>query len=337
MKDDDFCKLFLYTIISVICFFLNIVFMASLYNIRSQAKLLNIYEFESFVSYKNSYTAIAVLFSFGLLAFFAFVAVLLLLMIKTTEKIKNVGENKDNQPIEPVAIESSEERINRLPNKEPENDEDKEEKLKIKILMFLSLFFQVLFLGEVIILSVYHSTATNLAKDLKEINIDGKYFTKIYRNLIVVGYIFFVFYILLDLYILILVGDCGKRRNTNNNNNTNNTNANSNENKNLERFEENRYCECFSDCIINCCQKMENKFSEWEKNDERSKQNFTQQLQKMDENIKELEKYRDDLVNLNRKILGKKPVGKEELENLNLPTCIETMETKTVKIAPKKK
>ena len=42
MKDDDFCQMFLYSLINLICFLLKVIFLTAMYNVRSQVKLLGI-------------------------------------------------------------------------------------------------------------------------------------------------------------------------------------------------------------------------------------------------------------------------------------------------------
>ena len=65
MDDGDFCQMFLYSLINLICFLLTVIFLTTLYNVNSQTKLLHIDQREDFESYGNSYTATAVIFTFN--------------------------------------------------------------------------------------------------------------------------------------------------------------------------------------------------------------------------------------------------------------------------------
>lgn len=65
MDDGDFCQMFLYSLINLICFLLTVIFLTTLYNVNSKTKLLHIDQREDFESYGNSYTATAVIFTFN--------------------------------------------------------------------------------------------------------------------------------------------------------------------------------------------------------------------------------------------------------------------------------
>ena len=56
MEDREFIIHFLITLITLVCFLLSSVFMTSLYNIRSQAKLIGIISTgDDLIDYSNSY------------------------------------------------------------------------------------------------------------------------------------------------------------------------------------------------------------------------------------------------------------------------------------------
>jgi hypothetical protein len=106
MKDDDFCQMLLYSLINLICFLLTVIFLTSLYNVRSQLKLLRIDIWSKYNSdlemYQNSYTATATLFAFNFLGFVGFMGVLLLLIKKikvnrTDNEANNMREININQ------------------------------------------------------------------------------------------------------------------------------------------------------------------------------------------------------------------------------------------------
>lgn len=42
MNDNDFCQMFFYSLINLICFLLNVIYLTTLFNVRSQYKLLGI-------------------------------------------------------------------------------------------------------------------------------------------------------------------------------------------------------------------------------------------------------------------------------------------------------
>jgi hypothetical protein len=107
MKDKDFCLMFLYSLINLVCFLLNVIYLTSLFNVRSQTKLLGIdnikdYDFDDddFRSdldiYQNSYTATATLFAFNFLGFLGFMIVLILLINKI--KVNRIDNERNNAP-----------------------------------------------------------------------------------------------------------------------------------------------------------------------------------------------------------------------------------------------
>ena len=126
MEDREFIIHFLITFITLICFLLSTAFMTSLYNIRSQAKLIGIistgddlidYIVDKYDSYENSYTAIATLFSFSFLDFLGFMITLLIKINQYKLKKLNNERNEQKIPNIPniVANPESEERINYNP------------------------------------------------------------------------------------------------------------------------------------------------------------------------------------------------------------------------------
>ena len=314
MKDDDFCQMLLYSLINLICFLLTVIFLTSLYNVRSQLKLLRIDIWSEYYSdlemYQNSYTATATLFAFNFLGFVGFMGVLLLLI----KKIKVNRTDKNTGTIENTALNRN----------KPEEDHQK----LLKIMLIFFLFSQFVFLIEVIVLTVYHSQSSDLESDqelgryhsVSELN----YFTKIYRDLIIVGYIFLVIFIVFDLYTIILVTKCGKRFKF--------------EQNDMENLDKHKYCDFFSVCLTNCCEKMAEIFNKCEREDDNNEDKLKERLKKLEEKYTELNDYSEKLKKLNENISKNNTIDSinTELENLNLPKSEVAMLTQRIEISTKK-
>ena len=88
MEEKKFFQLFLYSLVNLVSFLLSVIFLTSLYNVRSQTKLIGIdkrlerdyHEDEKYRSYGNSYVGIAVLFTFCFFGFFGFMVILMMLV-----------------------------------------------------------------------------------------------------------------------------------------------------------------------------------------------------------------------------------------------------------------
>ena len=349
MEDREFIIHFLITLITLICFLLSTVFMTSLYNIRSQAKLIGIistgddlydnYIVDKYDSYENSYTAIATLFSFSFLDFLGF---MITLLIKINQyKLKKLNRERYEQKIPNipniVANPESEERINYNPqiaNNDLSNEEKASSDKNGKAMTAFFFIGEVIYLIEIIVLTVYHSKSSSLEDDLKADEIDGEYFTRIYRDLIIVGYIFLVLVIIGDLFYLVFYCNAGKRvkrksknLNINNLDSGENVEVVQNANEQKPEKEEDRYCECFSNCIIGCCERMGDAFLKCQREDTKTVEDLENKKKKLEKNIEDLQKYFTDLNNLNSKIEKNQPLGQNEMENLHLPRCDNTAST----------
>ena len=179
MKDKDFCLMFLYSLINLVCFLLNVIYLTSLFNVRSQTKLLGIdnikdydYDDDDFRSdldiYQNSYTATATLFAFNFLGFLGFMIVLILLINKIkVNRIDNERNNAPEEQLHPYGDDiRTDERIGSIDNTTYTNNNNKQneegyEKL-IKIMWLFFLFSQLVFLIEIIVITVYHSKSAEL-------------------------------------------------------------------------------------------------------------------------------------------------------------------------------
>ena len=352
MEDREFIIHFLITLITLVCFLLSTVFMTSLYNIRSQAKLIGIistgddliddYIVDKYDSYENSYTAIATLFSFSFLDFLGF---MITLLIKINQyKLKKLNRERYEQKIPNipniVANPESEERINYNPQIANNNLSNEEKASSDKNGKAMTAFFiigQVIYLIEIIVLTVYHSKSSSLEDDLKTDERDGEYFTRIYRDLIIVGYIFLLVVIICDLIYLVFYCNAGKRvkrksknLNINNLDSGENVEVVQNANEQKPEKEEDRYCECFSNCIIGCCERMGDAFLKCQREDTKTIEDLEKKLKKLEKNIEDLQKYLKDLNSLNAKIENKQSLGQNEMENLHLPRCDKTASTNKI-------
>ena len=373
--------------------------MTALYNVRSQAKMFGLIVDKSndddydgnyyaddyepyngkFVSYENSYLAIAVLFSICLLDFFGFMITLLISI--NDYKIERENKERDNEINKGYPNEfgnpNSEERLNNnnlnlnmnmnrnmnmnfYPNSNNNNmnnsnGEDPNAVRKRKAMMAFFIIGQIDYLIEIIVLTVYHSKAGSLEKDLlKMAGKDGKYFTKIYRDLIIVGYIFLFIFIVFDLFTLVIACNAGERERRQKINNVesgesikivenevqakkeqkNDIAENKTENtvKPKDEKDDDRYCEFFSNCIIGCCERMAEAFLNCQREDQKTEGALKKEIIELDKNIEDLEQYLKDLNDLNAKIEKKQKLNGNEMEKLHLPRCDDTIRTRNDRI-----
>lgn len=335
MKDDDFCQMLLYSLINLICFLLTVIFLTALYNVRSQLKLLHLdirsEYYSDFEMYQNSYTATATLFAFNFLGFVGFMGVLLLLINKmkvnkSDYESNNMREVNIHQQNGEVRTDERMGNTGTIENTALNRYKPEEEHQKIlKAMLIFFLFSQFVFLIEVIVITVYHSKSSDLESDqgLGYLQSKLNYFTKIYRDLIIVGYIFLVIFIVFDLYTIILVTKCGKRLKF--------------EQNDMENLDKHKYCDCFSVCLTNCCEKMATIFNKCEREDENNEEVLKERLKKLEEKYKELNDYSEKLKTLNENISKNKTMDSinTELENLNLPKSEVAMITQRIEISTK--
>ena len=319
------------------------------------------------------------LFSICLLDFFGFMITLLISI--NDYKIERENKERDNEINKGYPNEfgnpNSEERLNNnnlnlnmnmnrnmnmnfYPNSNNNNmnnsnGEDPNAVRKRKAMMAFFIIGQIDYLIEIIVLTVYHSKAGSLEKDLFEsIEEDGEYFTKIYRDLIIVGYIFLIIFIVFDLFTLVIACNAGERERRQNLNNVesgesikivenevqakkeqkNDIAENKTENtvKPKDEKDDDRYCEFFSNCIIGCCERMAEAFLNCQREDQKNKKYFEKEIIKLDKNIEDLEQYLKDLNDLNSKIEKKQKLNGNEMEKLHLPRCDDTIRTRNDRI-----
>lgn len=321
MKDDEFCQMFLSALINLICFLLSVICLTCLYNVNSQIKILGIEKISDYVSYRNSYTATAVLFTFEFFGFVGFM-IILMLLIKHS-KVNNADKERrillDILEVKKM-LERNEETKDIIPNYIPIKGErftlDSVAYIKagtmIKIMLFLFVYCQCVILIQVIVLTAYLYKSIDLQKKLENQFGEkkfGKYLTSIYRDLIIAGYTFLVLFIFFDLYTLILVTKCGRREE-----------KKKIDNKNyMEDFSKHRYCGFFSNCLTKCCEKMGNAFKACEREDEENKGQLEEDLKKFKEELEELKAYSNNLGILNEKIKNKQNLKKDDFDKLYLP------------------
>ena len=322
MEDDEFCQMLLYSLINLVCFLLTVIFLTTLKNVESQTKLLEIDKLKQFESYGNSYTATAVIFTFNFFGFIGFMMVLMAIIKKIKVNRINRESNRDiateqqnNGGTGGTVDIGTESRLNNGHQFGEAVTIDDNSGIQVdtlrKIMFFLFIYCQALVLIEIIILTVYHGKARDLEKSFgigndpgKE---EGKYFTRIYRDLIIIGYILLFLFILFDLYTIVLLTKFGKRitpeRNT----------------SNFENLEQNKYCKVFNDCLINCCEKMYDVFRYCEREGEDTKKMFENDLEQIELKVNELNDYKGKLENFNNKIRQKENITRKEFEELHLP------------------
>jgi hypothetical protein len=281
--------------------------------------------------YQNSYTATATLFAFNFLGFVGFMGVLLLLINKMkvnksdyeSNNMREVNIHQQNGDVRTDERMGNTGTIENTALNRYKPEEDHQKILKAMLIFFL--FSQFVFLIEVIVITVYHSKSSDLESDqgLGYSQSELNYFTKIYRDLIIVGYIFLVIFIVFDLYTIILVTKCGKRLKF--------------EQNDMENLDKHKYCDCFSVCLTNCCEKMATIFNKCEREDENNEEVLKERLKKLEEKYKELNDYSEKLKTLNENISKNKTMDSinTELENLNLPKSEVAMITQRIEISTK--
>ena len=94
MKGQDFCRIFLFSLLNLICFLLSIVFLCSSYNIKHHSVFICDKEISS--KYNKQYKGICTLFSFNLISFLIFIVGLIILIKKDKMDIGNDQSNTNN-------------------------------------------------------------------------------------------------------------------------------------------------------------------------------------------------------------------------------------------------
>lgn len=316
MEEDKFCQLFLYSLINLVCFLLTTIFLTTIYNIKSQLILLHLSKSLQ-TSYNNSYSAIAALFTFEFLGFFVFMIIIMILIKKIKvnkvefnrfriNKNVNIAQNQNQNDINTDERLEAKNNININNNYTINENNDDNENSTIsnleKATLALFIYCQIIYLIEVIVLTAYFTKSKDLEKEfIKEE--DGEYFTKRYRDLMIVGYIFLFIFILFDLFTILIITKCG-------------INPETEEERREQENQKRRYCEFCSKCIAEACYNMAKKF----RNCIKTKEEINKEIQDLEKKSEELEIYRHKLEIINNKLKENRRVTGDDLEELHLPS-----------------
>lgn len=316
MEEDKFCQLFLYSLINLVCFLLTTIFLTTIYNIKSQLILLHLSKSLQ-TSYNNSYSAIAALFTFEFLGFFVFMIIIMILIKKIkVNKVEfnrfrinnnvNISQNQNQNDINTDERLEAKNNININNNYTINENNDDNENSTIsnleKATLALFIYCQIIYLIEVIVLTAYFTKSKDLEKEfIKEE--DGEYFTKRYRDLMIVGYIFLFIFILFDLFTILIITKCG-------------INPETEEERREQENQKRRYCEFCSKCIAEACYNMAKKF----RNCIKTKEEINKEIQDLEKKSEELEIYRQKLEIINNKLKENRRVTGDDLEELHLPS-----------------
>lgn len=316
MEEDKFCQLFLYSLINLVCFLLTTIFLTTIYNIKSQLILLHLSKSLQ-TSYNNSYSAIAALFTFEFLGFFVFMIIIMILIKKIkVNKVEfnrfrinnnvNISQNQNQNDINTDERLEAKNNININNNYTINENNDDNENSTIsnleKATLALFIYCQIIYLIEVIVLTAYFTKSKDLEKEfIKEE--DGEYFTKRYRDLMIVGYIFLFIFILFDLFTILIITKCG-------------INPETEEERREQENQKRRYCEFCSKCIAEACYNMAKKF----RNCIKTKEEINKEIQDLEKKSEELEIYRHKLEIINNKLKENRRVTGDDLEELHLPS-----------------
>lgn len=229
MREENFCKLFIFSILNLIGFLLTTIFLTSTYNAYELSE--QYYSCEDTIL--SQYIGICALFSFYLISFLLYVVVLIILINK--DKINSGNNNNNMIHMEDININNIEGE-NRGYNQNIADNQESifSENPRLKIILEVSfLFCQLIYLLEVILLIVFFSKANRMYSRkicvIKEIK-------DIYRDLMIVALVFFLIKLVFYFYLLILYDKLGI-----------------NARRRLEGITKSEYCECFSDCVEKTC------------------------------------------------------------------------------------
>ena len=309
MKVENFCKIFIFSLLNLACFLLSVIFLTSTYNLQDQSYFIKC-EYKTF---NKQYDGIATLFSFSLIAFVVFTVALVIIIKKDKMESENNSPKYETRDINQEQIDNnninSGERI-KVYNYE-ENGQNIEEEMEdvtstnqviMNTLIISFVCCQIFYFIELIIISAFYTKS--LSFDYKSCK-DKDELTKINKNLLVVGYIFLFIYILFYIYLLILFNKCGPSAK-----------------KRLAKLTNSKYCECCNDCIVKGCLKCIECFYSKTDIQLEDENRINQKRLEEDNNtklkyIESLEAYKKDLENLNRRN-SSGIVDEKELARLNL-------------------
>ncbi len=102
MKEENCCKIFIYSIVNFIRFLLSIIFLTSVYNIKDQDYVVNNFYYNYYYNENNKcsekdfnkhYKTICAFFSLNFISFFLFIIALLIIMKRNKKNEKNIFDN----------------------------------------------------------------------------------------------------------------------------------------------------------------------------------------------------------------------------------------------------
>ena len=96
MRAENFCKLFILSLLNLLCILLSIIFLTSISNIISQVYYSKLSCSSSIQIYYNHYKGIAVIFAFIFCGFFVFI-IALIIIIKKDKIDKEANYNRNYQ------------------------------------------------------------------------------------------------------------------------------------------------------------------------------------------------------------------------------------------------
>jgi len=174
-----------------------------------------------------------------------------------------------------------------------DNATNNENEKELIILLVCFIICQIFYFIELVSLSSFLGKTKYYEKKSGCENL--KYIKKIYATLIIFGWILFiVLFVLGYIYLIILYTKCAKGAK-----------------KRLEILTNGKCCECFNACIKKVCNKCID-FFKVEAIEETEKRIITKKLEEKKERLKKLEKYKNDLEDLNS-ILGHSNINKKNI------------------------
>ena len=253
MKKRNFCKVFIISLLNFIIFLLSIIFISSIYNIKNHSSYLDnddVYrnlkckENSLHNTFNKHYKGEAALFSFVTIGIFVYLLILMVIM-----KF-DIYDNSYLYPNYEINIDSQNNNFNgdgvtnRRLNSHPQtqiieiNDFLDDDKFLRQLLFFSFLFVQIFYILEIIVISAYLSVTNNMkSKENKEKC--KKYIediSTVYKNLIVVGYLFFALFIFFYIYLALLYNKLGEGSQIK-----------------LKKCIDSQYCEFLGDCLESFC------------------------------------------------------------------------------------
>ncbi len=301
MKKENFCKVFIFSILNLIVFLLSIIFLTSVINIKDQNHYINSeLDCGNKKEFDNHYSAIAALVSFVFIGVIAYIIFLILLIKK--DKFDNGDSYNNEYNRKNVIIQNNFENNNIIydinsdlyrmekPQKNIEQKDDDESDIfetdkYLKNLLFWTFFaIQVLYFIEVIVLSAFLGGANNYQKKVGfHCEDEIKELKNVYIVLIIVGYIFLAIFIFFYLFLLVLYKKLG-----------------SGVQKKVDNLIESTYCECSNSCLKSLCTSCSNYFKtmtddEIQQQNLNEVENIEEENERKRKNIEELKKYKEKL------------------------------------------